>query len=93
MNSMAKKKTERSSFDYVSFDEQANLFQSGVKDTVQILERTIIALGGKSKTARRYRRYAIKALEETYMWIGKGIRENQIERDSSTTLEKGRVAK
>ena len=64
-----------SRFDYVKYDAVAETRQALVKDKVQGLERVIDSLlNGRAKAL------AHTKLEECYMWIGKTIRDEQIER-------------
>lgn len=71
-----------SRFDYVKYDEQACALQEAFKNDVSVLEGRIDA----SLLSPRARALAITKLEECYMWIGKAIRDDQIERNGSAEL-------
>lgn len=64
-----------SRFDYVKYDDIANAAQAGFKAMVTELETHILTI--KSVRAKAL---ALDKLEECYMWIGKGLRDDQIER-------------
>jgi len=61
-------------FDYIRYDEDHTNMQAEFKTLVQKLAENIEAM-----PVGRYRSLAITSLEETYMWIGKAIRDRQIE--------------
>jgi len=64
-----------SRFDYIKYDEKAAQDQLGFKTICQQLEAQINQLGsGRPKSI------ALAKLEEVYMWIGKSIRDEQVER-------------
>lgn len=75
-----------SRFDYVKYDEQAQCDQERMKGVVSSLESHIDATikCGRSKSL------ALTKLEEVYMWIGKGIRNDQIARNGSAELQEER---
>lgn len=74
-----------SRFDYVAYDSGAQADQAAAKEKATELETLINGLGkGRSQAL------AITALEECYMWIGKAIRDLQIERNGSAPLQEGR---
>ena len=75
-----------SRFDYVAYDEQAQAQQLEAKEQVIVLESLIEDL--KSPRARAL---ALTKLEECYMWIGKAIRDDQIERNGSAELQEDRT--
>lgn len=78
-----------SRFDYVKYDEQAATLQADFKDRFEALEGTVALLvkpGGAGRTAS----LALTKLEEAYMWIGKAIRDDQIERNGSAELQEER---
>lgn len=63
-------------FDYVKFDAQSEEIQAHFKamyDGILILADSI--KDGRSKN------YLVAKLEESYMWVGKGIRADQLERE------------
>lgn len=64
-------------FNYVRYDEQSVKQQEQAKAMCEQMEQFINSLG-----AGRPQSLALTALEETYMWIGKAIRDNQIMRGS-----------
>ena len=72
-------------FDYVQYDDQAKSIQFNFKNLFQEVEAEIEKFGdSENKTL------AMKSLEVAYMWIGKTIRDEQIDRNSETKLEEGR---
>ena len=74
-----------SRYDYVKYDEQAMNLQAEVKLAHQTLESMIDGL--KSPRAKAL---AHTKLEECYMWIGKAIRDDQIERNGGAELQEQR---
>lgn len=74
-------------FDYVKYDDTAIAFQADFKTKVQGLENLINTFIG----CERSKFLAIEKLEEVYMWIGKGIRNDQIARNGSAPLQEERV--
>jgi len=68
--------TKPGRFDYVKYDTLASCAQDGFKAMVSELETHIEA----SINCPRSKALALTKLEETYMWIGKGIRNDQINR-------------
>lgn len=64
-------------FDYVKYDQQAEEDQGRFKLAVSGLEGMIDEL----LISPRAKAIAIIQLEEVYMWIGKAIRDDQIDRD------------
>lgn len=70
-----------SRFDYVKYDEEANAQQAELKQKSQELEALIEKLHSPRSKA-----LALTKLEETYMWIGKAIRDDQIARNGSAQL-------
>lgn len=74
-----------SRFDYVRYDGSSEAQQSHAKMRATALEELIEELDSS-----RAKDYAIKALEECYMWIGKGIRDDQIKRNGSAPLQEER---
>ena len=73
-------------FDYVKYDEVALTIQDYFKLTCKTLETAI----DRELDSPRAKEYAIKALEECYMWVGKAIRDDQIERNGSAPLQEER---
>lgn len=76
-----------SRFDYVKYDEQSQAEQAAFKEDVTFLENRIEA----SVKCGRSKALAITKLEEVYMWIGKGLRNDQLERDKKTELQEERT--
>lgn len=64
-------------FSYVKYDEDSIQQQEKAKKMCEEMEQFIDSLG-----KGRPQSLALTALEETYMWIGKAIRDNQIARGS-----------
>lgn len=67
-------------FSYVKYDEQAVKKQEDLKKLFEQAEAMIEANlpNGRAKSL------VLTHLEESYMWTGKAIRDEQIERNSST---------
>ena len=76
-----------SRFDYVKYDEQANVNQDAFKSMVIELETHIVS----SINCPRSKALALTGLEEVYMWIGKGLRNDQIHRNGSAELQEERT--
>jgi len=74
-----------SRFDYVAYDEVAKVQQEHSKELVSKVEEMIHCL--KSPRAKAL---AFTKLEETYMWMGKAIRDDQITRNGSAPLQEER---
>jgi hypothetical protein len=64
-------------FDYIKYDEHAQLEQAKLKTLFLALEEKVEEL-----QAGRPKALALTAIEEAYMWVGKAIRDEQINRDS-----------
>lgn len=77
-----------SRFDYVKYDETAVAVQNDAKAKFQGIEDLIDSV--LEKSAGRARALAHTKLEECYMWIGKAIRDAQIERNGSAELQESR---
>ena len=73
-------------FDYVAYDDEAKRCQAEAKKIMLALEYFI---AGELVDGRPVQN-ALKALEECYMWIGKAIRDEQIQRNTDTMLEERR---
>lgn len=76
-----------SRFDYVKYDEQATSDQKQFKNILETLESVVIE---KLKPGRAAL-LAMGHLEEAYMWIGKAIRDDQVERNKATELQEDRT--
>lgn len=74
-----------SRFDYVKYDEKAMKQQEEFKFVVTNFETIINALNSPRSKA-----LAITKLEEAYMWIGKAIRDDLIERNGKAELQEER---
>jgi hypothetical protein len=73
-------------FDYVKYDGYSITDQETAKALVQRLEALIETTGkGRSQSL------ALTSLEECYMWVGKAIRDSQIERNKKTVLQEERT--
>ena len=68
-----------SRFSYIKYDEGMANVQAQMKTMVEGLEQDIEAFvpNGRAKYL------ALTKLEECYMWIGKGLRDKQIERNGT----------
>jgi len=77
---------DRSRFDYVAYDKAATEAQAEIKSKCQELEASVEGLLKPS----RWKSLFMTNLEIAYMAAGKAIRDEQIERDSSTKLQEGR---
>jgi hypothetical protein len=65
-----------SRFDYVAYDEKAVRDQAAFKNVATTIESMIEG----AITSPRAKALALTKLEECYMWIGKGVRDDQIAR-------------
>lgn len=74
-----------SRFDYVKYDETATTYQAACKTATQSVENLINGI-----QCERWREAALMKLEECYMCIGKGIRDDQIARNGSAPLQEER---
>lgn len=74
-----------SRFDYVKYDEKAAALQSSCKSHMIVLELFLANLPDS-----RYKSLALTALEESYAWIGKAIRDDQIKRNGTSELQENR---
>ena len=75
-----------SRFDYVKYDDEAQEDQMAMKVLTEGLEEAINSVI-KSPRAKAL---ALTKLEEVYMWIGKGIRDDQIVRNGTAPLQESR---
>lgn len=75
-----------SRFEYVKYDEIAARHQSDVKDHFVAIEMVIDTYlnNGRAKAL------VMTHIEEAYMWVGKAIRDDQIERNKKTELQEER---
>lgn len=75
-----------SRFDYVGYDADAMILQKLFKNWCEELAKRI---EGELKS-NRPAALALTRLEECYMWIGKAIRDDQIERNGAAPLMESR---
>lgn len=81
-------KPDVSRFDYIKYDETAMRDQAEAKKAVQLVERTIeMIYPGVGSTPKSK---ALQHLEECYMWIGKMIRDDQIDGNRKSELQEER---
>lgn len=66
-------------FCYVKYDARSTAAQEALKAQFEVIETLVEAL-----SASREKSLCLTALEESYMWTGKAIRDQQIERDGLT---------
>lgn len=74
-------------FDYVRYDERAINDQNVLKFNAENLEILVDHL----IKCPRSKALAMTKLEEAYMWIGKGIRNDQIERNGNAESQEERT--
>lgn len=72
-------------FDYVKYDQRATNLQATCKEQMQAAEQVLGMLPDG-----RYKSLALTALEEAYAWMGKAIRDEQIQRNGSADLQESR---
>lgn len=75
-----------SRFDYIKYDEKACNDQAIAKNLATTIESFITC----SFKPSRAQALALTRLEEAYMWIGKMIRDEQIERNKTFTSQEER---
>lgn len=75
-----------SRFDYVKYDEKSIKIQEWMKHEFQLLEKVI----HQDLVSPRAKALILTKLEETYMWVGKAIRDDQIDRNNSTESQEER---
>lgn len=73
-------------FDYVAYDQMARDKQETLKNKFMELEFLMSEL----LPTGRPQSLAFTNLEESYMWIGKSLRDEQIERNGSAPLQEDR---
>lgn len=83
---MAMKVKTHGRFDYVAYDDKSKQIQSFLKEEFGYLEKGI----EQTLKDSRYKSLAITKLEEAYMYIGKAIRDEQIERNNGAELQEER---
>ncbi len=80
-----KEEEEVSSFDYVKYDEHSLALQIQFKDLFCQIEKELKAFDPTRESS-----LAVTKLEESYMWIGKVIKNDQIKRNGSAELQEER---
>lgn len=73
-------------FDYVAYDNNAQTKQESAKSLCAVVESFI----AQNISCPRSKALAFTKLEEVYMWIGKGIRNDQVAINGSAPLQEGR---
>ena len=73
-------------FDYVKYDEQAKKIQADFKECFAQLSSAV----EKVLSSPRAKALVLTKLEEAYMWLGKGIRDDQLGRNPETLPEEER---
>lgn len=73
-------------FDHVKYDEKATSDQEHFKAAFFNLDCAVNAF----LSSPRAKALVLTKLEEAYMWVGKAIRDDQIERNGSAPLEESR---
>lgn len=76
-----------SRFDYVKYDQPRVESQSAFKEICTELEEMI----ENHIESKRAKKLALTALEVCYMWIGKGLRDDQIAANGSAPLQEERT--
>lgn len=75
-----------SRFDYLQYDTPSQLIQAAFKEKFIELETMIASIGATGRSAA----LAFTALEETYMWIGKAVRDAQVARAGQIAINEQR---
>ena len=73
-------------FDYVKYDEKAVADQNSFKESFMKLEEMVF----KKLSSPRAKALVLTKLEESYMWVGKAIRDDQINRTGAATPQEER---
>ncbi len=76
-----------SRFDYVKYDDKATTLQANFKAKFSELEELVTS----NLSSIRAKALVLTKLEEAYMWVGKAIRDDQIERNGPAELQEERV--
>lgn len=76
-----------SRFDYIKYDETAAEDQAQFKLMFEEMERAVL----KNMRPGRASSLVLTKLEEAYMWVGKGIRDEQIARNGAVELQEQRT--
>jgi hypothetical protein len=74
-------------FEYVKYDEVATTQSNNFKNLFEQIENGLVAIGGtlgdaKGPVVGREVALVRTKLEEAYMWIGKALRNDQVQRDA-----------
>lgn len=72
-----------SRFDYVKYDDRSNLVQSAFKKQFE----NLTALAESALKPGRAQALVLTKLEEAYMWVGKSIRDTQVDRGPAEPQE------
>lgn len=73
-------------FDYIAYDELSRTLQQQYKYVFSEIADSLEVYGMDSEAKRN----ALQRLEESYMWVGKLIRDTQIHRNRGAILEEER---
>lgn len=76
-----------SRFDYVKYDQPATAKQLQFKELFTLMETGV----AHNLPEGRAKSLVLTKLEEAYMWIGKAIRDEQIQRNKDTELQEERT--
>lgn len=87
MTDANKEARKPSRFDYVKYDVKAVADQMLFKGLFETLDKTV----GERIASPRAKALVMTKLEEAYMWIGKAVRDDQIERNGSAETQEGRA--
>lgn len=71
-----------SRLDYVKYDERAQVMQAAFKAEFE----TVLARVEQIKDCRA-KSLALTKIEEAYMWVGKAIRDDQVQRENAECLK------
>jgi hypothetical protein len=82
------KGNEMNRFDYVKYDDKAVTDQTKLKEEFQKME----SLVDSTIESPRAKALVHTKLEEAYMWVGKGIRDDQFKRNGTAPLQETRSA-
>jgi len=75
-----------SRFDYIKYDDATAETQARYKEAFSELSEAIEALGpGRPQSV------ALTKLEESYMWVGKALRDQQLSKNQKTALNESRA--
>lgn len=83
METQAKTINTPNRFDYVAYDTEAATKQAKFKDMFKELEFEVVG----TLASGRAQSLIVTKLEEAYMWVGKAIRDEQVNLRSATLQE------